>query len=116
MIPWSPLARGRLTRGLGRPTTARTETDEFGRTLYRDDDRRIVETRRPDRGAARRARVRRSRWPGCATRPGVTAPIVGATKAHHLDEALAALDVELTDDEVAALEGHYVTRDVAGHR
>ena len=51
-----------------------------------------------------------------ATRPGVSAPIIGATKAHHLDEAVVAADLALDDDEVAALEEHYETREVAGHR
>ena len=114
VIPWSPLARGRLTRDWD-TATARTETDEFGRSLYRDTDRRIVDAVKEiaDKRGVTRAQVALS-W--VATRPGVSAPIVGATKQQHLDEALSALDVELDDDEVAALEEHYVTRDVAGHR
>ena len=105
VIPWSPLARGRLARPWD-AETARTETDEFGKTLYRDEDEQIV-----DRG--------RSRWPSASAsraqvalawllaNPAVTAPIVGVTKPEHLDDAVAAVDLELTDEDVAALEEPY---------
>jgi aryl-alcohol dehydrogenase (NADP+) len=112
VIPWSPLARGRLTRDLD-ATTARSETDAFGRTLYSDDDAAIIEAVRAiaDERGISRAQVALA-W--LLHKPGVTAPIVGATKAHHLDDAIAAVDVVLTPDEIAALEKPYSPRPVAG--
>ncbi|TDC39397.1 aldo/keto reductase [Micromonospora sp. 15K316] len=112
-IPWSPLARGRLTRDWGASTT-RTESDEFGRTLYgghEETDRQIVETVATiaeNRGVSR-AQIALAWVAG-----RVTAPIVGATKPVHLDDAVAALDIELTDEEVEALEAPYRPRPVAG--
>ncbi|MFC0508915.1 aldo/keto reductase [Micromonospora costi] len=112
-IPWSPLARGKLTRDWGASTT-RTESDEFGRTLYsgyEETDRTIVETVATiaaNRGVSR-AQIALAWVAG-----RVTAPIVGATKPHHLDDAVAALDIELTDEEVEALEAPYRPRPVAG--
>lgn len=113
VIPWSPLARGRLTRPWD-ATTARTETDEFGRSLYREEDRAIVDA--VARVAAGRgvppAQVALA-W--LLAKPGVTAPIVGATKLGHLDDAVAAVDLHLDDEEVAALEAAYTPHEVAGH-
>ena len=57
----------------------------------------------------------RSRWPGCCRRTALTAPIVGATKPGQIDDAVAAVDVTLTDDEVAALEAPYVPHPILGH-
>ena len=115
MIPWSPLARGRLTRP-PEARTGRTETDVFGRTLYagfEGSDRAVI-----DRvGAIAEARgIPRASvalaW--LLSKPGVTAPIVGASKPEHLDDAVAALDVALSPEEVARLEEPYVPRAVAG--
>ena len=107
VIPWSPLARGKLTRDWD-DSTARSESDDFGRTLFgQDGDRRIVEAVAgvaADRGVPR-AQVALA-W--VMAQPAVTAPIVGATKARHLDDAIAAAELELTDDELSALEEHYV--------
>ncbi|GAA3739785.1 aryl-alcohol dehydrogenase (NADP+) [Spinactinospora alkalitolerans] len=112
VIPWSPLARGRLTRDWG-TATARTETDEFGKTLYRDDDRAIVEAvaKVADERGVSRAQVALA-W--VSRHPAVTAPIVGATEPHHLDDAIASLSLELTDEEAAMLEGPYTAREVRG--
>ncbi|MET8906551.1 aldo/keto reductase [Micromonospora sp. NPDC004551] len=115
VIPWSPLARGRLTRDWGE-RTARVETDEFGRALYartEDNDRAVVDAvaRIADTRGVPRAQVALA-W--VARNPAVTAPIVGATKPHHLTDAVAALELELTDEEVAALEAPYVPHPVAG--
>ncbi|PWU45053.1 alcohol dehydrogenase [Micromonospora globispora] len=115
VIPWSPLARGRLTRDWGE-RTARTETDEFGRGLYartEEPDRQVVEAvaRIAEARGVPRAQVALA-W--VARNPAVTAPIVGATKPHHLTDAVAALALELTDEEVAALEAPYVPHPVAG--
>lgn len=113
VIPWSPLARGRLVRDWD-ATTARTETDEFGSTLYLESDRAIVDqvaAVASDRGVSR-AQVALA-W--LRRNPVVTAPIVGITKPAQLDDAVAALDFELTDDEVSRLESGYRPHRVAGH-
>jgi aryl-alcohol dehydrogenase (NADP+) len=112
VIPWSPLARGRLTRDWDE-TSARSETDEFGRSLYAEGDRAVVDAVAAvaqARGVPR-AQVALAWLTG---QPGVTAPIVGATKPEHLDDAVAALDLELTDDEVARLEAPYRPHAVSG--
>jgi aryl-alcohol dehydrogenase-like predicted oxidoreductase len=115
VIPWSPLARGRLARAWDE-TTNRSEKDEFGRTLYTDDDRPIVD----EVGdiAARRGVSRAGialAW--MLRKPGIVAPIVGATKPHHLDDAVAAVDLELSDDEIEALEKSYHRpHGIAGHQ
>ena len=105
-IPWSPLARGRLTRGWD-DTTARSETDEFGKTLYGDEDRTIVE-RVAEVAAGHGISPAQVALAWVARHPAVSAPIVGVTKPAHLDDALAALDLELGDDEVARLEQPYL--------
>ena len=115
VIPWSPLARGRLTRDWGEQTK-RSETDEFGKTLYtstEEADRKIVE-RVAEIAANRgvpRAQVALA-W--MAQKPFVTAPIVGASKPHHLDDAIAALSLNLTPEEIAALEEPYIPHSIAG--
>ena len=115
VIPWSPLARGRLTRDWD-DATERSQTDVFGRTLYEhtaDADRRVVEAV-ADVARARgvsRAQVALA-W--VLAKPAVSAPIVGASKAAHLDEAIAALDLVLSDEEIARLEAPYVPHAVVG--
>ncbi|GAA2467409.1 aldo/keto reductase [Terrabacter carboxydivorans] len=111
-MPWSPLARGRLARPWGTETT-RTGSDEFGRTLFSDRDKPIadaVEQVAGDRGIPM-AQVALA-W--VLRQPVVSAPIVGPTKEHHLTDAVAALDVHLTDDEVTALEAPYTPREPSG--
>jgi len=115
VLPWSPLARGRLTRDWD-AATSRSETDEFGRTLYRqreEGDRRVAaavaevaEARGVSRAQVALAWVRQQ--------DAVTSPIVGATKMQHLDDAVASVDLWLTDDELDALESPYVTRENEG--
>jgi aryl-alcohol dehydrogenase-like predicted oxidoreductase len=111
VIPWSPLARGRLTRDW-EETTRRSETDRFGSMLYgqaEEADRRTVEavaTVATERGVPR-AQVALA-W--VMQQPAVTAPIVGVTKQSHLDDAVAAVELQLTDDELRSLEEHYVPR------
>ena len=115
VIPWSPLARGRLTRAWNE-TTNRTEADEFGKTLYTatpDADRKIVE--RVSEIAAQRGVPRAQvalAW--LVQKPCVTAPIVGASKLHHLDDAVAALSIELTPEEISSLEEPYAPHPVVG--
>jgi aryl-alcohol dehydrogenase (NADP+) len=112
VIPWSPLARGRLTRDWDEGSE-RQDTDRFGSTLYQEGDRRIVEAvaRVAEKRGLPRAQVALA-W--VASRPGVTAPIVGTTKPHHLDDAVAALSLRLSDEEVAELEEPYHPHEVAG--
>jgi aryl-alcohol dehydrogenase (NADP+) len=112
VIPWSPLARGRLARTWD-ATTARSETDAFGRSLYGEQDRGIVDAvgRVADARGVPRAQVALA-W--LLSRPAVTAPIVGATKPEHLEDAIAAVDLHLTADELTTLETPYTPRDPAG--
>ena len=115
VIPWSPLARGRLTRPWD-STSARSETDEFGRTLYEktaDADRKVVEA---VAAVAARLGVPMAQvslaW--VLQQAGVTSPIIGATKLEQLDDAVAALGVRLSAEDVAALEAPYVAHGVVG--
>ncbi|MFS0726977.1 aldo/keto reductase [Paenibacillus sp. 1P07SE] len=115
VIPWSPLARGRLTRDWDEHS-ARSETDEFGKTLYAhtvDADRSVIE-RVAEIAAERgvpRAQVALA-W--VLQKDGITSPIVGATKLHHLEDAVAALSLGLTMEEIARLEEPYVPHPVLG--
>ena len=112
-IPWSPLARGMLTRDVSE-STDRKETDEFGKTLYGTADTAIfdqVAVIAAERGVSR-AQIALA-W--VAKHPAVAAPIVGATKPHHLDDAIASLDLVLTADEIASLESPYTPQPISGH-
>lgn len=114
VIPWSPLARGRLTRPW-EETTARQQTDEFGKNLYRDSDKQIVDavTAIAEARGVPRAQVALA-W--LAHKETVTAPIIGASKPHHLDDAMAALSLQLTTEEIATLETPYAPHPIAGFR
>jgi aryl-alcohol dehydrogenase (NADP+) len=114
VIPWSPLARGRLTRGWDE-STARTETDEFGKTLYQPQDKTVVERVRElaDRRGLASAQIALA-W--VLRNPAVTSPIVGVTRPQHLTDAVAAVDVTLDDDEAKYLQEPYVPHEVAGFR
>lgn len=94
-------------------TSARSETDEFGKTLYQDTDRHIVDAVAAiaDERGVTRAQVALA-W--LLRQPGVTAPIVGATKPKHLDDAVASVDLRLSDDECKRLEEHYSPRGIVG--
>ncbi|MGY1495614.1 aldo/keto reductase [Streptomyces sp. QTS52] len=113
VLPWSPLARGRLTRDWD-TTTGRSETDDFGRTLYPEGDRTIVDAvaRIAAQRDVPRARVALA-W--LLHRSPVTAPIVGATKPHHIDDAVAAVDLGLTDREIEELGQPYTPHPISGH-
>ena len=114
VIPWSPLARGRLTRDW-EESTKRSETDAFGSTLYNPEssDKEVVSrvAQVADQRGVSRAQVALA-W--MLSKPVVTAPIIGATKLRHLEDAVAAVDVELTGEEIARLEEPYVPHAVAG--
>jgi aryl-alcohol dehydrogenase-like predicted oxidoreductase len=115
VIPWSPLARGRLTRDWD-DATERSRTDNFARTLYArtaDADRKVVEAVAAV-AAARgvpRAQIALA-W--VLDKPMVTSPIIGASKAAHLDDAIAALDIVLSEEELSKLEEAYVPHAVVG--
>jgi aryl-alcohol dehydrogenase-like predicted oxidoreductase len=115
VIPWSPQARGRLTRNWDY-SSVRTETDEaFGRLFAKTEeaDRKVID-RVAQVAAARgipRAQVALA-W--LLAKPIVTAPIVGATKLEHLDDAVASVNLRLSGDEITALEEPYVPHAVVG--
>jgi aryl-alcohol dehydrogenase-like predicted oxidoreductase len=116
VIPWSPMARGRLTRDWKTEETRRSKNDAFAQQMYTDTEEqdhavvdavsRIAQARGIKRGQVALAWLR--------TKSAITAPIVGATKAHHLEDAIGALEVQLTDDEIIALETPYVPHPVNG--
>ena len=112
VIPWSPLARGRLTRDWDE-SSARQDRDEFGRTLYVPSDRQVAEAVAKVAAArgVSRAQVALA-W--VAQKSEVTAPIIGASKPGHLTDAAAALSLDLSADEIAALEAPYQPHAVAG--
>jgi aryl-alcohol dehydrogenase (NADP+) len=111
-IPWSPLARGRLTRAWD-ASTQRSENDDFGRSLYNDADRPVVDRlgEVADKRGLPPAQVALA-W--LLAQPGVSAPIVGATKPEHLADAIAAVDVQLSAAEITSLEEPYRPHDVLG--
>ncbi|MGW0080207.1 aldo/keto reductase [Streptomyces sp. NPDC003393] len=113
VLPWSPLARGRLTRDWG-TTTQRSESDAFGSRLYPEGDRAIVEavTRIAGERGVPRAQVALAWLLHQAT---VTAPIVGASKPQHLQDAVAAVELELSDKELEELERPYTPHEISGH-
>ena len=115
VMPWSPLARGRLTRAWDE-VSERQKTDEFGKGLYTksvESDRKIVEQ---VAAIAKKRGVPQAQvalaW--VAQKPGITSPIIGASKPDHLTDAVAALSLKLTPEEVAALEAPYVPHPVVG--
>ncbi|MEP7301020.1 MAG: aldo/keto reductase [Caldimonas sp.] len=116
VIPWSPLARGRLTRDWD-ATTARAETDGFGKTLYAktaEADRKVVEA--VAAVALRHGRPRAQvalAW--LLSKSAISAPIVGATRLEQLDDAVAALSLQLSAEDIAELEASYVPHAVVGH-
>src|SRR6202000_2470057 len=114
MIPWSPLARGRLARAPD-AKTARTETDQFGKRLYTgtapEADGRVLAAL-DEVARARKLPHAQVALAWLLQKGGVTAPIVGATKMHHLEDAVASLDVKLTSDEARVLEAPYAPHPV----
>jgi aryl-alcohol dehydrogenase-like predicted oxidoreductase len=116
LIPWSPLARGRLARPWQSELTKRAETDVFGNRMYaktEEADHKVVD--RLEQLAKKRGTAQATlalAW--TLAKPGIDSPIVGATKARHLEDAVAALDVKLTAEEIAWLEEPYVPHPVLG--
>ncbi len=115
VIPWSPLARGRLA---GRGGTKRAETDKTAAALYdasREQDDAIIDAVRQVAGRHGRPMAQIA-YAWVATRPGITAPIVGISKLEQFADAVSALDVKLSDEDVALMEAPYRPKPVAGHQ
>ncbi len=115
VIPWSPLARGRLTRPWG-AQTQRAQTDDYSRMLYSASeaaDRKVIEAVLA-LAEARGAPAAQIALAWVIQKPGVTAPIFGASKPQHIVDAVAAVSVNLTAEEIAALEAAYAPHPVAG--
>jgi 1-deoxyxylulose-5-phosphate synthase len=116
IIPWSPLARGLLTgnRSIERNETIRAKTDEFGKKLYNDSDFNIINrvTEVAIQKGVSNAQVALA-W--MLSKPSITAPIIGASKSGHLEDAVAALTVKLTENEITLLEELYQPHPVLGH-
>jgi len=118
VLPWSPLARGRLTRAWREGSTKRSESDKFARHIYTaadEMDRKVVDRlgEVAERKGISRARLALA-W--LLSKPGITAPIVGATKPNHLEDAVAALEVKLSLEEIASLEEPYAPHAISGLR
>ena len=116
LIPWSPLARGVLA-GNRRAGTVRSKTDEYAKRLYEQtaaSDQRVIE-RVETVAAAHGVPPARIALAWLLHKPGITAPIIGASKSHHLPDAVAALTIKLTSEEIATLEEPYLPHAIAGH-
>jgi aryl-alcohol dehydrogenase-like predicted oxidoreductase len=118
LIPWSPLARGILARPLA-AATLRAKTDEYARHIYGaklPEGDRAIHAAVTRIAKARRVPPAQVALAWLSKKPGVIAPIVGASKPEHLDDALAALAISLSETEIAALESPYVPHAIAGHK
>ena len=117
VIPWSPLARGLLTgnRTKERNETLRSKTDEFGKILYRSNSDFELVDRLAEVAGERGVPAAQVALAWMLAKPGITAPIVGASKPGHLEDAVASLTLKLTADEIFRLEELYVPHPVLGH-
>lgn len=116
VIPWSPLARGRLGRPWKSESTKRLETDQFGKVLYsktEDADKAVID-RLADLSTRRGVPMAQLALAWMLSKPFVTSPIIGATKPHHLTDAIAAVSLRLSPEEIAALEEPYTPHPVLG--
>jgi aryl-alcohol dehydrogenase-like predicted oxidoreductase len=117
VIPWSPLARGRLTRPWDqKSSTERSGADEFGNKMYAGMERadRAVVDRVSEVAKARRVPMAQIALAWQFTKSSISAPIIGATKPHHLKDAIAALSIQLLPEEIAKLEEPYAPHPVLG--
>jgi aryl-alcohol dehydrogenase (NADP+) len=115
LIPWSPLARGYLARTPETlQDTTRAKSDEFTRTLYSPSDVRLV-ARNADMAARLGVTPAQTALAWLLSKPGVTAPIIGASKLQQLDEAIGAVDVQLSESDIETLEELYEPRPISGH-
>jgi aryl-alcohol dehydrogenase (NADP+) len=115
MIPWSPLARGFLAGRKPGEATIRAKTDDLKKSYYKESDYVVVE-RVEEVATARGVKPAQVALAWMFTKPVVSAPIIGASKMYQLDDAIAAVDIKLTDDEVKRLEEPYEPHRVLGHR
>ena len=114
VIPWSPLARGRLAKLPEERTTTRSNSDPYASAMYTEADDAVVHAV-ADVAKARDLPLAQVALAWMLHRDVVTAPIVGATKPGQIEDAVAAVDVALTDEEIAALEAPYVPHPILGH-
>jgi aryl-alcohol dehydrogenase-like predicted oxidoreductase len=115
VIPWSPLARGRLTRLPEERITTRSGSDPIADRMYTEADDAVVSAV-ADVAKARGLPMAQVALAWMLHKEAVTAPIVGATKPGHVEDAVAAVDIELSDEEIAALEAPYVPHPILGHQ
>jgi aryl-alcohol dehydrogenase-like predicted oxidoreductase len=117
VIPWSPLARGLLTgkRTKERNETIRAKTDEFGKSLYKSDSDFDIVNRLTEIATQKELPNAQVALAWMLSKPAITAPIIGASKPGHLEDAVAALSVKLTKDEIFQLEELYEPHPVLGH-
>ncbi len=118
VLPWSPLARGLLTRKpdrQGPPATLRAETDEYSRRLYYQEHDFQVAERVAEVSEKRGVPPAQTALAWLLSRPGITAPVVGATRPEHVNDAVASLDIQLDEEEVRQLEEGYRPHPVLGH-
>ena len=118
IIPWSPLARGLLTgtrTRSGEEKTVRARTDDYGKILYTAKSDYDVVDRVMELAEHRDATPAQIALAWMLHKPGVTAPIIGASKMHHLEEAVAAVEVDLAAEDIAFLEEPYIPHPIAGH-
>ena len=115
LIPWSPLARGFLAGKRTKEDTIRTKTDAFAHQMYyKDEDYEVVDAviEIAEKRGVKPAQIALAWMLG---KPGMTSPIIGASKMYQLDEAIGAVDIQLTDDEVKAVEAAYTPHPILGH-
>ncbi len=118
LIPWSPLARGFLAGNRQRPgegETKRARSDDYAHSMYYEDYDFDVLDRVVEVAGRREVKPAQIALAWMLHKPGITAPIIGATKMHHLEEAVAAVDIELSADDMAFLEEPYRPHPILGH-
>jgi aryl-alcohol dehydrogenase (NADP+) len=119
LIPWSPLARGFLAGNRNKQNaggeTLRAKTDDYAQKLYYQDDDFAVAERLAEVAKARGLSNTQVALAWMLAKPGITAPIIGASKMHHLNEAISSLDVTLSDEEIKKLEEPYKPHVILGH-
>lgn len=116
VIPWSPLAKGRLARKPSKEQieTDRSKTDAYGKYLYSEEDLKIAQ-RVSDVAEARGLPMAQVALAWMLSKPVITAPIVGATQTHHLDDAVAAISIQLSPEEISHMEEAYLPHPILGH-
>lgn len=119
ILPWSPLARGFLAGNRSREEwgeTRRAKSDDFAHRLYYEDEDFQVVDRVLEIAKAKGVTPAQVALAWLLHKPGVTAPIIGATRMEHLEQAITALDIELTEEEITRLEEPYRPHPILGHQ